>query len=89
MTHNLGLNNILTVYTYNRDTTMSTFTPYPDHADHAMYFQFEEDEYLDNDFAYEVDDEDDELFDEDDGLYYEDDEEYFDDDFYSDDLEDY
>ena len=67
---------------------MSTFTPYPDHADHAMYFQFEEDEYLDNDFTYDEDEDD--LFDEDDDLYYEDDdEEYFDDDFYSDDLEDY
>lgn len=64
---------------------MSTFTPYPDHADHATYFQFEDDEYLDNAFAYE----DDEYLDEDDDLYYEDGGDYFDADFYSDDLEDY
>ena len=65
---------------------MNTFTPYPDHADHTMYFQFEDEEYLDTDFAYE-DDED--LLDEDEDLYYENDGDYFDSDFYSDDLEDY
>jgi hypothetical protein len=66
---------------------MSYFTPYSDQAEHAMYFQFEDDEYLEDEFVYE---DDEEFFDEEeDDLYYEDDEEYFDDDFYSDDLEDY
>ena len=55
-----------------------------DDVDHSMYFQFEDEDYLDDDF-YE---DEDELFDEEDDAYLEEDE-YFDDDFYSDDLEDY
>lgn len=64
---------------------MSYYTPYSDDVDHSMYFQFEEEDFLDD---YSYDEDEDELFEEENDVYL-DDEEYFDDDFYSDDLEDY
>ena len=63
---------------------MSYYTPYSEDVDHSMYFQFDDEDYLDDEFY----DEEDELFDEEDDMYLDEDE-YFDDDFYSDDLEDY
>ena len=63
---------------------MSYYTPYSEDIDHSMYFQFDDEEYLNDDFYSEGD----ELFDEEDDMYLGEDE-YFDDDFYSDDLEDY